>query len=71
MPLCYTTWIGPPFLIYTLRSKVSPRFHQLSKTKLGLSALLRLPELGGQGGWGEALVASGKSAASPLRRQTL
>ena len=30
------TWIGPPFLIHTLRSKVSPRFHQLSKTKLGL-----------------------------------
>jgi hypothetical protein len=32
-----TTWIGLPHLIYTLRSKVSPRFHQLSKTKLGLS----------------------------------
>ena len=31
-----TTWIGPPYLIHTLRSKVSPRFHQLSKTKLGL-----------------------------------
>ena len=34
---CSITWIGPPFLIYTLRSKVSPRFHQLFKTKQGLS----------------------------------
>ena len=33
----FITWIGPPCLIHTLRSKVSPRFHQLSKTKLGLS----------------------------------
>ena len=30
------TWIGLPYLIHTLRSKFSPRFHQLSKTKLGL-----------------------------------
>ena len=34
---CSITWIGPPFLIHTLRSKVCPRFHQLSKIKLGLS----------------------------------
>ena len=42
VPPCFTTWIRPPFLIYTLRSKVSPRFHQLSKTKLGLSPVLSL-----------------------------
>jgi hypothetical protein len=34
---CSTTWIGPPYLIHTIISKVSPRLHQLSKTKLGLS----------------------------------
>ena len=32
-----TTWIGLSHLIHILRSKVSPWFHQLSKTKLGLS----------------------------------
>jgi hypothetical protein len=30
-----------PYLIYTLGIKVSTRFHQLSKTKLGLSPMTR------------------------------
>jgi hypothetical protein len=33
----FTTWIELSHLIHILRSKISPRFHQLSKTKLGLS----------------------------------
>ena len=33
---CSNNWNGPPYLIHLLRSKVSPMFHQLSKTKLGL-----------------------------------
>jgi hypothetical protein len=33
----FTTWIRLSHLNHTLRSNVSPRFHQLSKTKLGHS----------------------------------
>jgi hypothetical protein len=36
--LAPTFGLGPIYLVYTLRSRISPnRFHQLSKTKLGLS----------------------------------
>ena len=35
---CSTTWIGPSYLVTHLDARISPnRFHQLSKTKLGLS----------------------------------
>ena len=42
---CSITWNGPPYLIHLLRSKVSPRFHQLSKTKLGLTTSLNQNKL--------------------------
>ena len=35
---CSTTWIGPSYLVTHLDARISPnRFHQLVKTKLGLS----------------------------------
>ena len=40
---CSITWNGPPYLIHLLISKISPRFHQLFKTKLGLSEVLHKP----------------------------
>ena len=37
---CFTTWIGPSYLVTHLDERMSPtRFHQLSKTKLGLSII--------------------------------
>ena len=39
---CSTTWIGPSNLVTHLDARISPnRFHQLAKTKLGLSPTCR------------------------------
>ena len=40
MPPSSFTWVGPSYLVTYLDARISPsRFHQLAKTKLGLSPL--------------------------------